>query len=122
MTERLSFGQVALLVTYAAGMAGGQLLFKTAALRIADSRPLYARALSLLQDGPVVGAVLLYAVLSVLWVWVLTFTPLSRAYPFVAIAFALTPVLGALLFAEPLSIRLLVGIAVIAFGLVLVVG
>ncbi len=122
MSERLSLGQVALLVTYAVGMAGGQLLFKTAALRIADHRPLFARALSLLQDGPFVSAVVLYATLSVLWVWVLTFTPLSRAYPFVAIAFALTPVLGALVFAEPLSFRLLVGIAVIAFGLVLVVG
>jgi multidrug transporter EmrE-like cation transporter len=40
----------------------------------------------------------------------------------VAVAFALTPLLGALVFAEPLSTRLLVGIAVIACGLVLVVG
>ena len=57
-----------------------------------------------------------------LWVWLLTFTPLSRAYPFVAVAFALTPVLGALVFAEPLSARLLVGIAAIACGLMFVVG
>jgi multidrug transporter EmrE-like cation transporter len=55
-------------------------------------------------------------------VWVLTFTPLSRAYPFVAIAFAVTPLLGGLVFAEPLSLRLLLGIAVIACGLVLVAG
>lgn len=122
VTERLNLGQVALLVTYAVGMAGGQLLFKTAASRIADGRPFYTRALLLLQDGPFISAILLYAALSVLWVWVLTFTPLSRAYPFVAIAFALTPVLGAFVFAEPLTTRLLVGIAVIAFGLVLVVG
>ena len=54
--------------------------------------------------------------------WVLTFTPLSRAYPFVAIAFALTPLLGALAFAEPLSARVLVGIAVVACGLFLVAG
>ena len=47
---------------------------------------------------------------------------LSRAYPFVVAAFALTPVLGALVVAEPLSARLLVGIAVTACGLVLVVG
>jgi drug/metabolite transporter (DMT)-like permease len=122
MTERLNLGQIALLLTYAAGMAAGQLLFKAAALRLGDGHPLSARALLLLQDAPFIGAVVLYAVLSVLWVWLLTFTPLSRAYPFVAIVFALTPVLGALVFAEPLSARLLVGNAVIACGLVLVGG
>ena len=50
------------------------------------------------------------------------FTPLSRAYPFVAIAFALTPLLGGLVFAEPLSARLLIGLAVIVGGLYLVAG
>ena len=121
MIERLNLGQIALLITYAAGMAAGQLLFKAAALRLGDSHPLSTRALLLLQNAPFIGAIVLYAALSVLWVWLLTFTPLSRAYPFVAVAFALTPVLGALVFAEPLSARLLVGIAVIACGLVLVV-
>jgi drug/metabolite transporter (DMT)-like permease len=122
MTERLNLGQIALLITYAVGMAAGQLLFKAAALRLGDGHPLSTRALLLLQDAPFIGAIVLYAALSVLWVWLLTFTPLSRAYPFVGVAFALTPVLGALVFAEPLSARLLVGIAVIACGLVLVVG
>ena len=122
MTERLTLGQIALLVAYAAGMAGGQLLFKTAALRFAGDGALGTRALSLLQNGYFIAAILLYGALSVLWVWVLTFTPLSRAYPFVAIAFAVTPLLGALVFAEPLSLRLLVGLAVIACGLVLVAG
>ncbi len=121
MIERLNLGQIALLITYAAGMAAGQLLFKAAALRLGDGHPLSTRALLLLQDAPFIGAIVLYAALPVLWVWLLTFTPLSRAYPFVAFAFALTPVLGALVFAEPLSARLLVGIAVIACGLVLVV-
>jgi len=121
MIERLNLGQIALLITYAAGMAAGQLLFKAAALRLGDGYPLSTRALLLLQNAPFIGAIVLYAALSVLWVWLLTFTPLSRAYPFVAVTFALTPVLGALVFAEPLSARLLVGIAVIACGLVLVV-
>jgi drug/metabolite transporter (DMT)-like permease len=122
MTERLNLGQIALLITYAAGMAAGQLLFKAAALRLGDGYPLSTRALLLLRNTPFIGASVLYAALSVLWVWLLTFTPLSRAYPFVAVAFALTPVLGGLVFAEPLSARLLAGIAVIACGLVLVVG
>ena len=76
----------------------------------------------LLQNWYFLGAVALYAALSVLWVWVLTVTPLSRAYPFVAITFALTPLFGGLLFAEPLSARLLIGLVVILGGLYLVAG
>jgi drug/metabolite transporter (DMT)-like permease len=121
MNERLTLGQIAILVTYAAGMAGGQLLFKMAALRLPDVGS-GGRWLGLLQNGYFLAAILLYGALSVLWVWVLTFTPLSRAYPFVAIAFALTPVLGGLVFAEPLSTRLLIGIAIVACGLFLVTG
>src|SRR5258708_37058276 len=118
MTEHLNLGQIALLIAYAAGMAAGQLLFKAAALRLGDGHPLSARALLLLQDAPFIGAIVLYAALSVLWVWLLTFTPLSRAYPFVAAPFSLAPRLPAPVLAEPPSARLLAGLAVIAGGLV----
>ncbi len=67
-------------------------------------------------------AVLLYAALSLLWVWLLTFTPLSRAYPFVALAFALTPLFGIVIFGEPFSTRLAIGIALILCGLLFVAG
>lgn len=71
---------------------------------------------------PFLFALLLYAGFALLWVRILSFTPLSRAYPFVALAFALTPLLGAAFFAEPLCPRLLVGIVVIMGGLLLVAG
>lgn len=122
MNDRLSLTQIALLVAYAVGMVGGQLLFKLAALRTAADGPLGERFLGLMQNSYFVAAFMLYAALAVLWVWLLTFTPLSRAYPFVAIAFAMTPLLGGLLFAEPISARLIVGIAVIFVGLWLVAG
>src|SRR5262245_56990175 len=82
MNSGLSLAQIALLAAYVVGMAGGQLLFKTAALHLPGEAPLATRLVSLLQNGFFLGAVALYAALSVLWVWVLTFTPLSRAYPF----------------------------------------
>jgi drug/metabolite transporter (DMT)-like permease len=50
------------------------------------------------------------------------FTPLSRAYPFVALAFAVTPIFNAVLLSEPLATWLVVGIAVILCGLLLVAG
>jgi drug/metabolite transporter (DMT)-like permease len=122
MSDRLSYAQIATLVAYAGAMTGGQLLFKMAALRGAPEGPFIERTMSLLLNGYFLVALLLYGALTVLWVWILTFTPLSRAYPFVALAFALTPALGGLFFAEPISIRLVVGIVLILCGLVFVAG
>jgi len=123
MNERLTLTQVLLLAAYAAGMSGGQLLFKSAALRYgAAGGDTSERLLGLLHNVYFLLAVLLYAGLSVLWVWLLSFTPLSRAYPFVALAFALTPFLGALVFQEAVSARLIIGVLFILCGLFFVVG
>lgn len=123
MTERLSATQIALLLLYACGMAGGQLLFKSAALRYAASAGTTGdRLFGLAHNGFFIAAVALYAALALLWVWVLSFTSLSRAYPFVAIAFAVTPLLGGLVFGEPLALRLFVGLFLILCGLFFVIG
>jgi drug/metabolite transporter (DMT)-like permease len=122
MSERLSLTQIAVLFGYALGMTGGQMLFKLAALRLPQDGSAAERAFDLLQNGYFLLALATYLILALLWVWVLSFTPLSRAYPFVALAFVLTPVLGGLLFGEALSFRLLAGIAAILGGLLLVAG
>lgn len=122
MAERLSISQIALLLFYAGGMAAGQLLFKSAALRYAAREgDLSERFLALFQDLHFLAALALYAALSILWVWVLSFTALSRAYPFVALAFALTPVLAALTFGETLSVKLFFGLFLILCGLFFVI-
>jgi drug/metabolite transporter (DMT)-like permease len=102
--DRLALSQAALLLAYAAGMAGGQLLFKAAA------------------NVYFLAAIVLYVALTVLWVWILTFTPLSRAYPFVALAFAITPLLAGFVFGEAVTARLMIGIGLILGGLLLVAG
>ena len=122
MNEGLSPAQIALLVGYAAAMTGGQLLFKVAALRAAAAASPGERLFAMLANGFFLAAVLLYAALAVLWVWILSFTPLSRAYIFVALAFAATPLLGAIVFLEPISLRLVAGIGLIVCGLLLVAG
>ena len=119
--EKLTAGQIALLMAYAAAMALGQFLFKAAALRVPVG-PLPERLGALLLDVVFWGALVLYAGLALAWVWILTFTPLSRAYPFVAVAFALTPLMGGFFFGEPLTWRLALGIAVVFCGLVIIVG
>jgi drug/metabolite transporter (DMT)-like permease len=103
-------------------MAGGQILFKLAALRVSTERPLTEGVFALLQNGYFLSALAGYFALALIWVWILSFTPLSRAYPFVALAFALTPILSGMFLAEPLTTRLMIGIAVTLCGLLLVAG
>ena len=77
MSDRLSLSQVAALMAYAATRAGGQLLFKTPALRGAGDGPLAERIAGFLLKGYFFVALILYAALTVLWVWILSFTQLS---------------------------------------------
>jgi drug/metabolite transporter (DMT)-like permease len=120
--DRLTLAQVVLLGTYAVGMAGGQLLFKMAAQRVPASAAIGEQLTNLAGNIYFFAAFALYCALAICWVWILTFTPLSRAYPFVALAFAITPLLGGWLFGEPINLRLALGITAIAFGLLLIVG
>ena len=120
MSERLSIAQIAILCGYAGGMAAGQILFKLAASSLTGT--IGERSLALVQNLYFLSALALYGALSVFWVWILTFTPLSRAYPFVALAFALTPALGAWLFDEAVSLRLIIGMLLIICGLFFVTG
>jgi drug/metabolite transporter (DMT)-like permease len=122
MTERLSLTQIVVLCGYALGMTAGQILFKLAALNLPPQGSAAGRVFGLLYNGYFLLALGAYLILALAWVWILSFTALSRAYPFVALAFALTPVLGGLLFGEALSVRLLAGIAAILVGLLLVAG
>jgi drug/metabolite transporter (DMT)-like permease len=117
MGDRLSLPQILLLSLYAIAMAGGQVLFKLAAVRSGAAGSLGTRLLGLAANPFFIAALLLYAALTVFWVWILTFTPLSRAYIFVALAFVLTPFACMALFGEPISARLIIGIALVVTGL-----
>jgi drug/metabolite transporter (DMT)-like permease len=121
MTSSLSAWQIAALAAYAAGMAGGQLLFKSAALRLPAQGTFAERLLALTTNVYFLAALAIYLGLSLVWVWLLRVTPLARAYLFVALSFALVPLAAALAFDEPLSARFLIGAALIVCGLMLVV-
>ena len=120
MTSSLSTLQIAVLCAYAAGMAGGQLLFKAAALRMPPDGTLVERLIALAQNGYFLAALAAYFGLSLVWVWLLRFTPLSRAYLFVALSFALVPIAAAAAFDEPLSARFVLGAILTVCGLILV--
>ena len=66
MDDRLSLMQILLLVVYAAAMAGGQILFKLAALRSPAFGSLGERLLAMAQNKYFAAAVALYAALTIL--------------------------------------------------------
>ena len=116
--DRLTVSQILLLTAYAGGMSAGQLLFKMTAnsYGTADVGGV-GRLLGLCYNLYFLSALVLYAGFALLWVWILSFTPLSRAYPFVALAFALTPLLAGSLFGETISLRLIIGLLLMLGGL-----
>src|SRR5258706_15932410 len=99
--ERSSFAEPSCpLMGYAAAMAGGQLLFKPPARRGVGDGPLAERIAGFLLNGYFFVALILYAALTVLWVWILSFTLAHLSVPRACIC--VTPALGCLVFAEPL--------------------
>lgn len=114
--------EVLMLVVYAVSLAGGQVLFKYAALSHSGTGSFAHRIVGLALNPAFVAAIVLYAVLSAFWVWLLTTIPLSKAYPFVALAFLLTLVAGVVIFREPMSARLLIGGGLVLAGLLVIAG
>jgi multidrug transporter EmrE-like cation transporter len=112
-----TYGLLALVI---AANVGGQLLFKVAAGQLGPERDPAAVMLRLLTLPSMWGAVALYAVTILAWVWVLRSMPLSVAYSAVALVFVLVPVLAIWLFREPVTPQLLIGAALITAGVLLV--
>ena len=93
----------------------GQFLFKLAATEWRNEAESGNGLLGLLSV-PMVAALGLYGVATLLWVYVLRFVPLSRGYLFVLAGAILVPVLANLVFKEPLSPTYWVGFIMIVVG------
>jgi len=107
------------LLTVALVLAGGQMLFKTAAERLVLGQGPLTLALSFL-NRPMIWALLLYGAATVLWVYLLHGLPLSRAYPFIGLVFAIVPLLSWLVFREAVDARYFAGLALLLAGLYLI--
>lgn len=110
---------IALAIVVAANV-GGQLLFKLAADQVRTETNIATMLFRLMSVPAMWGAVILYGVTIIAWVWVLRTVPLSVAYSAVALVFALVPLLAIWLFKEPLTPQFALGAALIMVGVVLV--
>ena len=64
-------------------------------------------------------ASIVYAVSTGLWVWLLRYMDISKAYPFMALGFVIVPLLSVWLFNEKLSLPYMVGVSLIIAGVAL---
>jgi drug/metabolite transporter (DMT)-like permease len=111
--------QLAELISFPVVIAAGQILFKRAAGQV-SANPGSSWILDVAKLPTMWLAVFLYAAATLLWVRILMTVPLSRAYPFMALAFVLVPAAGYFLFAESVTGRQAIGTALIVAGVVVV--
>ena len=99
------------------GIALGQLLFKcTADSQALSGSYLHPRTFLLL-----LSALLLYGVTTFGWIWTLQQGPLSRLYPWMALAFVIVPLLSAVLLGERLQSTYWLGVMMIVAGVCIAV-
>ena len=106
---------ILLTVLCVIGISLGQLLFKKAAMTL----PVQAQLMDWIFNGWLIVALGLYAVTTVLWVWILRSAPLHLAYPFIELAFMFVPLIGWYFLGEPLHWQTLVGGGFIVVGVTL---
>jgi drug/metabolite transporter (DMT)-like permease len=99
-------------------MAIGQVLFKLGAGRLSGDR-LPDFLMQTATSPLIIGACVLYALTILLWVWILRQVPLSRVYPFTALAYILTPLFGWLFFQEKVSLQFFLGSVLLLSGILL---
>jgi len=99
-------------------MSIGQLLFKFGANGI-DGSSLDRFLPSVATSPAVIAACVLYAITTVIWVWVLKHAPLSLAYPFTALSYVITPVMSYFLFGEKLNLQFTLGSFLLMLGIVI---
>lgn len=97
------------------GISVGQMLFKKAASALPPAITLP----SLLSNGWLITALMLYAATTIGWILVLRHAPLHLAYPFMGLAFILVPAMAWMFLGEPLHWQTFAGGALILAGVAL---
>ena len=89
-------------------------------LRLAPAGGLTGLALSLIASPFLWIGLVIYGASLAVWLWVLSQTEVSVAYPFVGISFALTALMGAAFLHENVSPLRIAGTVIVIFGCVLI--
>lgn len=107
------------LIFFPISISIGQVLFKSAAQRL-DATNSTSMATSMLINLHFWGALIIYGLATIFWVFALSKHPLSQAYIYVGLSFVFVPLLSHFIFSEELSSSLLIGSILITSGVVLI--
>ena len=120
-------GTLVLLVLLSVALSSGaQILLKYGMTRpavkiaMADGASPWISLQVAASSPAVLMGMVCFGLSAVVWLFVLAKIPLSTAYPFIALGIAITVIGGRFLFAEPISILKLIGIALVVAGVVCV--
>jgi len=110
----IQFIQVTLCVVM---VATGQLLFALGAKStlLTDGKGI----ITYINKYLVVGLIV-YAIATVIWIYLLRNIPISIAYPFMSLSFIIVPIASYYVFGDPLNVKILIGGAFIMLGVYLV--
>jgi EamA-like transporter family. len=95
------------------GISLGQLLFKRAAQSIVNAANWQDWAF----NGWLIGALALYGITTLVWIWVLRHAPLHLAYPFMGLAFLFVPFLSWIFLGERVQMPTIAGGLLILAGI-----
>lgn len=84
-----------------------------------DSEQPLKSVVDLALNPGVVLALLVYGLSIILWMWVLSKTDVSLAYPFLGLGFAFVAVISFFFLGEPLGVQKSIGIVTVALGIIL---
>lgn len=115
--DRVRLAQILLSV---AGISVGQVLLKLAALASRNASAQDFGLVGQLLNGYLIAGVAVLGCSTLLWTWVLRSVPLSSAYPYMALAFVLVPLICYFLLGEGMTVRQVLGSALICAGVVVV--
>lgn len=107
---------VVLLVVFAFGMSAGQVLFKLSSASVQRSLEL-STLINLCSNAYFIAAVIVYALMTLLWVWILSTIPLSVAYPFSGLAIIFTTLFSIVFLRESISVDFVIGMILLLAGL-----
>ena len=95
------------------GISAGQLLFKIAARSNSQAEQIW----QIIMSPALISAIFIYGIATLAWVWQLRQLPLVKAYPFMALSFAIVPLASTVLLQESVRPHYWSGIILILTGI-----
>jgi drug/metabolite transporter (DMT)-like permease len=112
----MTLSNYACLFVVVLGLSAGQVLFKLAGRSMVGADSFIQGLLS----PYFFASLLLYGIITIVWIWQLSMIDLSRAYPVIALTFVIVPLLSSVLLGETTGTWYWAGLACIIVGILVV--